>query len=217
MTSHGEWLINFNNSSKTKIRFADNRTIPAERVGDVLITGKKGNQALITSVLYIPEMKTNLLSMGQLLEKGFVMHLENNIMEVFDSKKNTILKAPLSQNRTFQVQICSNQLQCLATMKITDEAWLWHLRYGHLNFNSLSYLQNNALVNGLPAIKIPRDVCQHCLLGKQARKSFVKDIPMRAKQILDVVYTDVCGPFETLSLGGNKYFVSFVDEFSRMM
>ncbi|MCI41856.1 retrovirus-related pol polyprotein from transposon TNT 1-94, partial [Trifolium medium] len=45
MTSHREWLINFNNSSKTKIRFADNRIIPAEGVGDVLIKGKKGHQA----------------------------------------------------------------------------------------------------------------------------------------------------------------------------
>jgi hypothetical protein len=70
MTSHGEWLINFNNSSKTKIRFADNRTITAEGVGNVLITGKKGNQALITGVLCVPEMKTNLLSTGHLLEKG---------------------------------------------------------------------------------------------------------------------------------------------------
>ncbi|MCH79926.1 retrovirus-related Pol polyprotein from transposon TNT 1-94 [Trifolium medium] len=69
MTSHREWLVNFNDSSKTKIRFADNRTIPAEGVGDVLIRGKKGNQALIIDVLYIPAMKTNLLSMRQLLEK----------------------------------------------------------------------------------------------------------------------------------------------------
>ncbi|PNX64002.1 F-box protein, partial [Trifolium pratense] len=45
MTSHRDWLINFNSSSKTKIRFTDNRTIPAEGVGDVLIKGKKGNQA----------------------------------------------------------------------------------------------------------------------------------------------------------------------------
>ncbi|PNX87586.1 F-box protein [Trifolium pratense] len=35
MISHRDWLINFNSSSKTKIRFADNRTIPAEGVGDV--------------------------------------------------------------------------------------------------------------------------------------------------------------------------------------
>ncbi|MCH79927.1 copia-type polyprotein [Trifolium medium] len=102
-------------------------------------------------------------------------------------------------------------------MKISDEAWLWHMRYDHLNFKSLSYLQSNELVNGLPAIKIPKDICQHCFLRKQSRKLFAKEIAMRAKQILDVVYTDVCGPFDTLSLGGSKYFVSFIDEFSRMM
>ncbi|KAK2440889.1 putative mitochondrial protein [Trifolium repens] len=215
MTSHREWLVNFNDSSKTKIRFADNRTIPAEGVGDVLIKGKKGNQALITGVLYVPEMKTNLLSMGQLLEKGFIMHLENNVMEVFDSHKNTILRAPISQNRTFQVQISANQ--CLASIKIGDEAWLWHMRYGHLNFKSLSYLKSNELVKGLPTIRTPKDICQHCLLCKQARKSFVKEVAMRAKQVLAVVYNDVCGPFDTLSLGGSRYFVSFIDEFSRMM
>ncbi|CAJ2665360.1 unnamed protein product [Trifolium pratense] len=187
MTSHGDWLINFNSSSKTKIRFADNRTIPAEGVGDVLIKGKKGNQAIITGVLYVPDMKTNLLRLGQLLEKGFIMHMENNIMKVYDSQNNTILRAPLSQNRTFQVTLTANQSQCLATIKINDQAWLWHLRYGHLNFKSLTYLQNNELVNGLPAIKTPRDICQHCLIGKQARKSFVKDITMRAKQSKDEV------------------------------
>ncbi|XP_045802516.1 uncharacterized protein LOC123896127 [Trifolium pratense] len=64
MTSHREWLVNFNDSSKTKIRFADNKTIPAKGVGDVLIKGKKGNQALLTGVLYVAAMKTNLLSMG---------------------------------------------------------------------------------------------------------------------------------------------------------
>jgi transposase InsO family protein len=78
-------------------------------------------------------------------------------------------------------------------------------------------MKNNGLVSGLPEIKTPKDLCEHCLIGKQPRKSFVSDIPMRAKQVLDVVHTDVCGPFETLSLGGNRYFVSFVDEFSRMM
>lgn len=32
-----------------------------------------------------------------------------------------------------------------------------------------------------------------------------------------VVHSDACGPFQVPSLGGNKYFVSFLDEFSRML
>lgn len=40
---------------------------------------------------------------------------------------------------------------------------------------------------------------------------------MRAKQVLNVVSSDICGPFETLSCGGRKYFISFLDEFSRIL
>lgn len=43
MTSHREWLDNFDDSINTKIRFTDNKTIPSEGVVDVLIKGKEGN------------------------------------------------------------------------------------------------------------------------------------------------------------------------------
>ncbi|MCI13909.1 copia-type polyprotein, partial [Trifolium medium] len=73
------------------------------------------------------------------------------------------------------------------------------------------------MVNGLPIIKIPEKVCQVCMIGKQSRKSFKSELPSRASNLLEVIHSDVCGPFEVPSLGGNKYFISFVDEFSRMM
>ncbi|KAK2426061.1 putative mitochondrial protein [Trifolium repens] len=217
MTGNKSWLINYDASKKSTIRFADSRTVQSEGIGDVLIKGKNGNQALITGVLYVPDMKSNLLSMGQLVEKGFSMTLGNNEMKVFSNDKKLILCAPLSKSRTFQVQFTASDSHCLASEVIHDAAWLWHLRYGHLNFKSLSNLKNHCMVSGLPEIRVPKDMCRNCLVGKQSRKSFVDHIAMRAKEKLDVVYTDVCGPFDTESLGGNKYFVSFVDEYSRMM
>jgi len=39
--------------------------------------------------------------------------------------------------------------------------------------------------------------------------------PQRAKNHLGVIHSDVCGPFDVSSLGGNKYFLTFVDEFTR--
>ncbi|MCI27168.1 retrovirus-related pol polyprotein from transposon tnt 1-94, partial [Trifolium medium] len=35
--------------------------------------------------------------------------------------------------------------------------------------------------------------------------------------VLEVVHSDVCGPFDEKSLGGNMYFITFVDEYSRKM
>jgi hypothetical protein len=52
--------------------------------------------------------------------------------------------------------------------------------------------------------------------GKQPRLSFASEVAPRAKHALGVVHSDVCGPFPVASIGGNKYFVSFVDEFTRM-
>ena len=37
----------------------------------------------------------------------------------------------------------------------------------------------------------------------------------RKSNILELVYSDVCGPFEVESLGGNRYFVTFIDDASR--
>jgi hypothetical protein len=70
------------------------------------------------------------------------------------------------------------------------------------------------MVSGLPIIKVPEKVC---MMGKQTRNSFKSEVPSRARNQLEVIHFDVCGPFEVSSLGGNKYFISFVDEFSRMM
>ena len=62
---------------KSKVRFADNRVIQAKGVGNVAIRRLDGRQAMITYVLYVLGMKSNLISMGQLLEKGFSMEILN--------------------------------------------------------------------------------------------------------------------------------------------
>jgi predicted transcriptional regulator len=124
MTGHKNWLVNYDSSRKSTIRIADSRTIQSEGVGDVLIRGKNGNQALITGVLYVPNMNSNLLSMRQLVEKGFTTTLGNNEMKVYNIDKKLIMCAPLSQSRTFQVHFTTSSSHCLATEAINDAAWL---------------------------------------------------------------------------------------------
>ena len=172
---------------------------------------------MITEVLYVHTMKNNLLSIGQLLYKGFNMNLHDGTMEIFDRMQKKILKAKISENRTFQVKLGAFDSQCLNAETKSDESWLWHMRYGHLNFKDLNLLHAKDMVTGLPQVRIPKSVCDHCMISKQTRASFSNYTPTRANDLLHVVYSDVCGPFEVPSLGGNRFFVSFVDEFSRKM
>jgi hypothetical protein len=91
---------------------------------------------------------------------------------------------------------------------------LWHVRYGHLNFESLSQLQKQGMVKGLPTFKKETSKCEACIYGKQSRESFSTS-SWHANRWLQLVHSDVCGPLET-SFGGCKYFLLFVDDFSRI-
>ena len=60
-------------------------------------------------------------------------------------------------------------------------------------------------------------VCEGCVEGKQTRASFSNDGGTRATQVLELVHPNVCKPMKTLSFGGTKYFVTFIDDFSKKM
>ena len=79
-------------------------------------------------------------------------------------------------------------------------------------------LQTKKLVNGIKFQhndSESKEACDGCMKGKQTRKSFPKESTTRAHKILELIHTDVCGPMENKSLGGSRYFVTFIDDKSR--
>ena len=85
MIGRKEWFISLDDSSKNKVRFADDSSLTAEGIGKVAFRDTNGKGTVIEEVLYVPGLKTNLLSLGQLLQKGFVITMEDNCLKVFDT------------------------------------------------------------------------------------------------------------------------------------
>ena len=112
--------------------------------GRIRITLKNGNHRYIYDVFYVPDMKSILLSIGQFAENGYVMHIVKNQFSIFDKKVSLILKTFLSKNRMFPVDIHMGDFKCLNAI-VNNESWLWHLRFGHLNFQSLENLSKRNL------------------------------------------------------------------------
>ncbi|KAL4376447.1 hypothetical protein GQ457_02G008830 [Hibiscus cannabinus] len=71
------------------------------------------------------------------------------------------------------------------------------------------------MVHGLPDMDYEGKFCEACVFGKQARTSFQKKAEYRAKHPLELIHTDLCGPITPESFSGKRYFISFVDDFSR--
>ena len=92
---------------------------------------------------------------------------------------------------------------------------MWHFLFGHLHFAGLMELVKKGMVHGLPSIEFKSKLCEECILGKQSRTSFPRNAKYQAKEQLGLIHTDVCGPITPESFSGKRYFISFVDDFSR--
>ncbi|KAG8486393.1 hypothetical protein CXB51_019730 [Gossypium anomalum] len=120
----------------------------------------------------------------------------------------------MTRNRLFTIDIESREVKCMKNA-IKDESWLWHLRFGHLGFFDLKLLSKENMVNGLPKINPLDQLCEAWIKGKQHRQSFEAGKTRRARRPLEIVHSDIAGPFDIPSLGGNKYYATFIDDFSR--
>ena len=72
------------------------------------------------------------------------------------------------------------------------------------------------MVVGLPTLGGHKDLCSSCLKGKKHREAFPSQASRRATQVLELVHMDLCGPMQTVSLGGSLYFMLLVDDFSQL-
>ena len=76
MSGNKNWFTKLDESIEKVIKFVDCRHIKSGGKEDISIIIKDGRKATITEVLYVPSMTSNLISVGQLLAKGFNMKLE---------------------------------------------------------------------------------------------------------------------------------------------
>jgi len=88
---------------------------------------------------------------------------------------------------------------------------LWHKRLGHISKPRIQRLVSDEILEPLDLSDF--EVCVECIKGK--RTNITKLGAKRAKDILELVHTDICGPFPTPSWNGQKYFISFIDDYSR--
>src|SRR3954454_4315104 len=80
-------------------------------------------------------------------------------------------------------------------------------------------LTNKQMVDGMPLLPSGFEVgvCEGCALGKSHRSPMPDQGTTRATQLLELVHSDICGPMQVNSLGGKRYFITFVDDYSRVV
>jgi transposase InsO family protein len=125
------------------------------------------------------------------------------------------VKVNRSNNRLYVLEAEIAAPVCLA-MRVSESAWLWHARFGRLNFPALRNLTRDDMVHGLPEVEQVDQICGGCLAGKHRRSSFPHRAEYRADEVLELVHGDLCGPITPPTPSGNRYFL-LVDDNNRYM
>jgi hypothetical protein len=194
-----------------KVRIGNGDCIAAKGKGTVAITTNSGTKTIF-DVLYVPDIDQNLLSVGQLIEKGMKVIFENQSCYIFDAARQKILQARM-RDKSFSFLPFEEEHTAFST-KLNDIE-VWHKRLGHHHQQRMLNIKKHDAVKGMPPFTNPLPNCNACQFGKQNRKPFPKST-WRSTQKLQLIHTDVVGPLSTPSLKGSRYYILFINDFTRM-
>ncbi|GJT32223.1 retrovirus-related pol polyprotein from transposon TNT 1-94 [Tanacetum coccineum] len=195
MTRNFKLLSNFVEKFMGTVKFGNDQIAPIIGYGDLV----KGN-ITIKRVYYVEGLHHNLFFVGQFCDADLEVAFWKSTCYIRDLKGNDLLtgsRGTYLYSITLQDTSTLNPIFLMAKAT-SSQAWLWHRRLSHLNFDSINLLSKNDIVIGLPKLKFVKDhLCSSCELGKAKRKSFhIKTTPS-SKRRLQLLHMDLCGPMRT--------------------
>jgi transposase InsO family protein len=223
-TSHKSWLIDsaasnhMTKSSKvlcnvrsyhgsSHIQVANGSHLAITKIGDINLSFK--------DVYVSPGLSNNLLSVAQLVEENYNVHFSRDGCLVQDQVLGMILAKGPKVGRLFPLQFSIPRSLSLACLTVNNPSEVWHKRLGHPNSVIFTRMLNFGLLGNKEHVYkyLPFD-CSVCKLGKSKTLLFPSH-GSRATKCFDIVHSDVWGISHVVSHARYKYFVTFIDDFSR--
>src|SRR5207248_8816565 len=133
----------------------------------IILRKINSDQIMIKDVLWVPNVHENLLSVGQLIERGMNLQFSDT-GTVTIKKENRVISTGQTEGRMFLLDIVSStnskaDSTMIAKTQNSSTTDLWHRRLGHINHSSLKKVQK--MVDGLEDQKLDEEnsICEACI------------------------------------------------------
>ncbi|KAG2963263.1 hypothetical protein PC120_g27553 [Phytophthora cactorum] len=220
MTYSKEYMKNFKKITPVDVHLADDGVVQALGTGDIVMsmrTPRGMKKGVLTNVWYIPKLSRNLFSVGRFTKDVGPVTFESD--GCFAETKGLKWKLGAREGKGL-FKLCMTPMMpdeanvaSSKDRKGDTTSYLWHLRLGHIGHGGLDAIVKKGYGTGINMTSVKQwELCDGCALGKQTRVSYMKSSPNRAKQVLEVIHSDVCGPMQTSTFSGKRYFVTFTDD-----
>ena len=188
----------------TTITTANNTKMHATGKGDVSLVTKNGMLFTLQNVLLVPQLASNLLSICYATRNPNIhFKIENEKCLIMFNK--TLIATAFSQDSLLVLET----IRTYAYNTKSVDTLTWHKRLGHVNKEYMNKGAIQSIVGNVGTFS-----CDTCLKNKSTR--IISTAPViKAKRPLEKIHSDLAGPITPISLGGNRYLVTFTDDFTR--
>uniref|UniRef100_A0A2P2MWM4 Retrovirus-related Pol polyprotein from transposon TNT 1-94 n=1 Tax=Rhizophora mucronata TaxID=61149 RepID=A0A2P2MWM4_RHIMU len=173
----------------------------------------------LVKCLYVPECARNLVSVAKLDEVGFNLKIGNGAFSLYrhsyyygsGTLVDDLYRFNLDAMYADSLFLVEHGIGNKRNVHDDCSAFLWHQRLGHISKERILRLVKSDILSQLDFTNW--DVCVDCIKGKQTGHTS-KYPAMRSNAPLELIHTDICGPFDIPTWGGEKYFITFIDDYS---
>ena len=189
--------------------------VEVESIGSVFLPLGLNLVLVLDDVFYVPSMRRNLISISTLDKRGYSFTFGNEKFEL--SLNSRIIGDGYLSNRLYHLNVLPNHESLVVVSSGKKRALtrdtsydLWHRRLGHISQERINRLIKENILPPLDS-GAPK-ICIDCAKGKMTKTRKLGST--RSSELLEIIHTDISGPFDT-TICGNKYFITFIDDFSR--
>ena len=210
---------NFQSITPRHFRAANKQTFSTTGRGELVIDvphGDGATQLRLLDVLYSAEVGYTLVSIGRLDEAGFTVVFGGGQCMLRGEDGVEIGVVPRTSTRVYKVER-EEAVASAAEERLTLDKF--HRRMGHISIDVARKLIKDNMITGvrLEYTLSKNFFCASCVYAKATRKSVPK---LREGGRADVfggeVHSDLWGKAPVESRGGKKYYVTFIDDKTRL-
>jgi hypothetical protein len=202
-----------NKDSQDTIIFGDGNHGKVNGLGKIAIN----TEYSISNVFLVESLGYNLLSVSQLCYMGYNCLFTNIDVSVFRRSDGSLSFRGVLDGKLYLVDFTKENADldaCLIAK--ANLGWLWHHRLAHVGMKNLHKLLKGEHVLGLTNVYFEKDrPCAAYQAGKQVGTNHPSKNVMMTSKPLELLHMDLFRPVAHLSIGGSKYDLVIVDDFSR--
>ena len=166
MTGNWSFFSELDEGITGRVKFGDNSCVGIKGKWSILFQGKSGQQRLMTKIYFIPDLKNNIISLGQATEAGCDIRMKDNYLTMYDADNCLLMKVQRTPNRLYKIKLKIVVPICLHS-RLSEDTWRCHARLGHINFKSIEKMSKKGLVNRLPHFDHENQLCEFCLVASK--------------------------------------------------